>query len=111
MLPILHVFLVVFPQDLTFDYHNNGIYLTKLPASSSSSGSASKVSKRGKGTPTPTEAGAGGGAEEQEQGGDDADSSARSKPSFVHPHDRFGKVLPKRFTTNRVRALRRETDG
>ena len=35
-------------------------------------------------------------------GEDGAGGGVAKKAEFVHPRDRFGKVLPKRFTTERV---------
>ncbi|CAM9612949.1 unnamed protein product, partial [Scytosiphon promiscuus] len=37
-------------------------------------------------------------------GPDGSSAKAKAEPVFVNPHDRFGKVLPKRFTTKRVSA-------
>lgn len=66
---------------MTFDFHNNGIYLTKLPASA-------------KGGPAATSAKPNNSAEE--------DGAAAAL--FINPHDRNGKLLSKRFTTKRVRS-------
>ncbi|CAN0561527.1 unnamed protein product, partial [Ectocarpus sp. 12 AP-2014] len=89
-------------QDLTFDIHNNAIFLTKLPANSNNaatrtSGSSSS-SKRPKGKAA---------ADGNGNGDSDGDASPvtkkeRKKPKFLNPHDRNGKLMPKRFTTERV---------
>ncbi|CBJ26088.1 MutS protein homolog 1A [Ectocarpus siliculosus] len=89
-------------QDLTFDIHNNAIFLTKLPANSNNAAtrtsgggsSSSSRSKRPKG-------------KEAADGNGDGDASPdtkkeKKKPKFLNPHDRNGKLLPKRFTTERV---------
>lgn len=81
-------------QDLTFDFHNNGIYLTKRPASAKTPKSASKT-----GVGNAEDGALGVEADGGEVGGESATTV------FINPHDRNGKVLSKRFTTRRVRPL------
>ena len=84
-------------QDLTFDFHNNGIYLTKLPASEK--GQKSKTSEKRRNTEKSKKNASGALATTGAGAGvDDGDGA-----EFVHPHDRNGKLLSKRFTTRRVR--------
>ena len=85
-------------QDLTFDFHNNGIYLTKLPPSaktgSTSASSTSTVVKI------------------KSKADADADADGGEGTAvFVHPHDRNGKLLSKRFTTKRVRTYDTQDTG
>lgn len=87
-------------QDLTFDFHNNGIYLTKLPPSDKTDhrekkDKTEKSKKNASGARAVKEAGAGAGA------GAGVDGTGEGA-EFVHPHDRNGKLLSKRFTTRRV---------
>lgn len=106
-------------QDLTFDFHNNGIYLTKPPISAPKRSTAkSAATSTTNGKPTTADEHEVERSDKDDDGDKDkvkAEASARgadekidhedvlSAPKFINPHDRNGKLLSKRFTTKRVR--------